>query len=394
MLWPAVAPENRDLYVEGLVGSYEMRTSVHILDLDHNLISDVSDLLYDGHVESELVEADEEDTDDLLEAIGVETSVNLTLLDPARTVALDSRSPADAAIYMDRMVRCVVSTRLPGLGWVDHHVFTGPITKLDRDGLLVQVEGQSKERLALGNYNVGDKKYTGVRVDAARQMLLDTGEQDTYIDFPDDPTRLDAPVQFKRETRAWSKVWRVAQSMSRTAYYDGRGVARMRELSMSPVWSLDGRWITNEIQVGYDTSDFANAVRVRGRATTGSKRMIDLTEYLLDDNPNSAARIGRGGKPRYLVEFLFPTDLANKAEGLKLAKDTLADKAATIADTAFDCHPIWGLEVGDLLDVNTTDYIGETRVTKMRKPLTCRDGMLIGYLLPVVTPSSAAIRSA
>lgn len=379
-----------------IAGTYTMRTSVQILDLEHRVISDVSHLFVDGYVEGEEVKADEEEPDDLLEEVGVQQSANITLQDPGRSIALDSRSPSDAAIYLDRMIRVTVSTyspAVPELGWVHCPQFTGPVTKLERDGIVVQLEAQSKERLALGNSNA-NRTFGGTKVAAAKNILTTFGEAPQYIDFGADPAKLPEAIQFKRETRPWTKVWRTAQSMSKTAFYDARGVARMVSQSQIPAWTLDGTMITSVPQVSYDTADFANAVRVRGKATAGSKSMIDLTEYLPADNPNSAVRLGRRGARRDEVEFLFPSDLRNTADGLKLAKKELADRAATVVEAPLDCRPIWPLETLDLLDVRTDDFIGQTRARKWRRPLTCKGDMSIGYLANVIRPSAAAIRKA
>ncbi len=376
------------LYLQTLAGSYDMKTVVHVLDLEHRVISDISHLLIDGDLVAEEVEADPNAGDDDYGTapVAIQQTCSLTLEDPARTVGLDSRSPADAAIYLDRMVKVVVSVFVPELGWVDCPQFCGPIIKFDRDGVVAAVEAQSKEVLLLDQSNAqGPSKYSGVKTDVMRQIAIDFGEDPARINIPavTNNPRVPEAVVFRRLTLPWNRLWYLGRTLSMTPFYDARGILRPAPDSTVPVMTLGPEWVTSTLQVGYDTTDLRNGVWVRG-----SKSSISQSQYLVATNPNSRQRLGRRGKLRTRLEAISDSDIRSDTEARRVAKRELKRRGATIVRPAFTTHPIWPLEIGDMLALNLAQHVGTMRSMAFRRPLTHAGEMSHGYIEPVLTPSA------
>lgn len=371
-------------YRRTLAGTYTLKTTLHILDLEHRIISDVSHLLIDGGVDAEMVEA-EKDAED----VGIQQTYSCQLSDPGRTLGFDSGSPADASIFLDRMIKVYESVLVdePELqGWVDCPVFCGPFNKFERDNDIITVEAQSKEAIALSRAKRNDT-YKGNKVVAVRDMLLDTGEASKYIDFPEHAATTSKDVVLVWETRPWSKAWLLTRTMAKTLFYDGRGVARMAFDSSKVCFTFDGNMITDYPQTSTDSNDIRNAVKV-----IGSKASISYTASLPATHPLSAQSLGRKGKPRYLLEVIEDTKLTKMSQVTALANKELADRSRTATDTTFDAHPVWALEIGDLVFVNLPDFVGEVRVTKFTKPSTFKDSMTVGYARNTLKPNVTKIR--
>lgn len=387
MLSLNLAADDWATYLHGLNLTYDMKTVVQLTDLEHNVVSDISHLLMDGNVDAEEVTGDADGGgEDGSSSVAVQATCSLTLCDPSWSLGLDSRSPADAAIYLDRMVKVVVSTKMPGLGWVDCPVFCGPVSKFDRDGVTASVEAQSKEWLLLDPADKSDK-YKGDKVDAIRKMLTDFGEDPARIDLPPSSEPVPETVQFTRETLPWNRIWYLGRTMAATPFYDGRGVLRFMPETQAPVATVRGDAVTSTIQIGYDTDDLRNGVHVRGK-----KSSIDASRYLPASNPNSRQLLGRRGKLRSRVERIEDSAIRSDKSAAKMAQRELDRRGATIVRPAFECHPIWPLEIGDTLALDLPEFTGSMRVTSWRKPLTVNDQMTLGYLLPVLSPSTSIRR--
>jgi hypothetical protein len=386
MLSLGVSVDVEKAYYRQLAGTYTLKTVLQIMDLQHNVISTVSHLLQDGGVTAELVTTD----DDKATEVGVQQTYSCHLLDPGRSLGFDSRSPADASIFLDRMLKVIESVYVVQpeyTGWVDCPVFCGPITKFDRDNDVVSVEAQSKEAIAESPAH-RNATYKGNKVAAITQMLVDTGEDLQHIDLPIDTSTTAKDIVFVWETHPWAQAWLLAKSLTKTLFYDGRGVARMTDNSSSSVFTFDGTMISGLPQQSTDGSNVRNAVKV-----IGSKSSISYTAELPDTHPLSPVSLGRNGKKRYLMDD--PTensDLTKQADVTALAVKMLDDVSRTVVETTFEAFPVWNLEIGDLVFLNLPDFVGEVRVKSFTKPSTVTDNMSVGYTYNAVTPGAAAIR--
>lgn len=372
-------------YRRQLALGYPLKTTIQILDLEHNIISDVSHLLEDGALTAEMVEAKPED-----EEVATQQTYSCHLGDPGRTIGFDSGSPADSAIFLDRMLKVYESVLVDQpeyQGWIDCPIFCGPITQFDRDNDIVAVEAQSKEDIA-SDPAMRNDTYKGNKVDAVKAMLIDTGEDPKYIDFPVDKDKTPKNISFVQETSPWAKAWLLVQTMAKTLFYDGRGIARMADRSSKVCYTFDGTMVTDWPQESTDGKTIKNAVKV-----TGSKSSVSYTAYAPGTHPLSQKLLGRNGAKRSKTKFMEDRDLKTDKACKKVAEKELDDLLRTVTDTTFEAHPVWALEIGDLVFVNLAEFIGEVRVKSFTKPSTVKDSMSVGFTFNVLNPTVSKIRN-
>lgn len=355
-------------YLRTLATGYELAVTVQILTPEHELVRTVSHTLMDGQVD---VVAPSYNGGD----IEVSRTAMLTFLDPNRSLALDSGSPSEGAYYMDRMLRVIYSVRC-SFGWVDVPVFTGPIVKVDRDGDMIDVECQGKERYALSSaWRTGTVK--GRKGDVMMALLRRTGEISRYTNFPDTKTTVSKPVSIGRESQIWAHVWRVNSSMNRILFYDARGVAESRKRSSKvavKISSGTGGMLLSDPQISYSMDGLKNAVRVTGKKAPKGKKTPWATALPPSSHPLSPVRLGRRGDGLYNAEFIDNQDLKTTAACRALAVSTLAAGLAQHVEASFDTLPIPHLEPWDIV-LAATDR-GSTRVTvrEFSLPLVQRGG--------------------
>lgn len=392
---PLTVAEQR-LYHEGLSKTHRVKTVVQILDTQHNVLGDVSSMLLDGQVDGEVVEVDPRQDLAEVDDTSVLHTLNMSLMDPRHLLQFDSHTPADGAVYLDRMIRVYYCTFMPAMGrWVDCPIFTGPISDLDRpdNGYQVNIVAKSKDDLACGDADVA-KTFKGQKVDICRDLLKLTGELDTYIDFPAVVAPAPKDVVLVRESKPWPKVYALGASMSRNPFYDGRGVARMADLGGKVVFTFNGDNLTNFPSSNPSTDDLFTGVRVRAGTTSGSKSSIDVTVYadeILLDNPNSGTRLGRNGVKRNKILLIDDPDIKTKAAAITRATTEMTDKLRTVNKIGVESFCIPHLELWDLTDIVLPNFYAELRVKSFSKPIRVGSRMTAGYNANVSSPSLSKI---
>ena len=107
------------------------------MSLEHDDLHDISDRLMDGQV---TYDANAEITT---------RSLTMVLMDPNASLGFDTGNPTGGILFADRMVQVHYEVFSRGLWrWVSVPIFTGPVSKMTRNGSTISVEAQGKETLA------------------------------------------------------------------------------------------------------------------------------------------------------------------------------------------------------------------------------------------------------
>ena len=372
-------------YEATLIRSHQMRVTVQVLDNSHGVISTVNHTLMDGQVD---VTTPSRSGDD----VEVGRTLMLTLLDPGQSLALDSSSPADGALYLDRMIRVIYSVRC-SFGWVDVPVFTGPVVKVDRDGWMVNVEAHGKERFALDDAWTLDGPYTGYKTSVIRALLSDAGEILARMNIPSSSSKVKDPISVGRQDKRWVAAWKVSASLDRVLFYDGRGIVQCRSLSNAVMATFGAKHILADPQISYSSTDTHNAVRVTGGKASKSKTPVFSVATAPSWHPLSASKLAVNGKPRYLPLFEendnYKTTTACRARANRLL-DLSLDQAT---DTTVEVVPRPDLEPWDLVAIERPLFRVTTRPKAFTLPLVQRAGtgtpMTIGFTKDVRRPTRA-----
>jgi hypothetical protein len=374
----------RRAYLRGLVSTHSIRVRVDVLSLEHDRLASLTNVTLDGQVNVDLTAE-------------VTRAATVTFLDTRRGISFDSDSPADGALFADRMLRITYGVKSDAMGaWVDVPIFTGPIIKLDRDGDLVTVEAQGKELLALSPAwkPLTLKKGTD-KVDAIRTIMRwRAGE--TRFALPDLKGNLPKDLSLGRREIPWEAVKSTARSLNRQVYYDGAGVLRLRaypENSLYTFRSGTGGNITSDPQVAYDIGDLRNVVLVRGGKPRGvkadnnpltpaPKKVANISYVAVPDkrHPLSPERLGRNDVPRRLVEFVDDDTIRSKKEAERVAERMLRSRLWQAVDVSFEALPVPHLDVGDTVRVVTDDFAMSFRLRQFSIPLSSSGTMSVGFL--------------
>lgn len=383
----------RSAYLACLASSHGMRVRVSLLNLAETEIADLTDYLYDGQVNVDTTG----ETD---------RSLTLSLFDPRARLSFDPDSPADSALFMNRMIRVTYGVYVDTtVGWVDVPVFTGPITKLDRPAdELVGVECQGKETIARrAAWHTLTLKKGHRKVSAIRTVLHDRAGESSF-DLPDLDSRLGRTISVGRTASPWRVATKIAESMGKVLYYDGDGVCRLREPSPA-VFTFkpgDGGTILTPVQVSYDLEGFANIVRVNGGEPRGKKPHtprphdgdarvahvpgVQWTEMLDAGHPLSAARLGRVGSAGGFILKVVDNDKIRSTRLARIVANRELDRAVLAAtNVSFEAVPLPMLEPGDLIAAKTDDGTVRARLDQFSLPLKVGSNMTVGFLKNVST---------
>ena len=213
-----------------LASSHSVDIRVQITDIVGRTIYDVSDRLIGGQVDVD-VDGD------------VTRVAQLTLFDPTKQIAFDSRDPSGAALYMDNMILIEYGIRGEGQKTFIHvPVFMGPVTRLMRDEDQIQITAYGKEHLAMGTLWWNFNANTGAnKVNVIRRIMSECAGETRFL-LPEMPgERLGEPLSLiALEQTPWEAAQALAESMGRVLYYDGAGRLRMRMKTGNKVFTFEG----------------------------------------------------------------------------------------------------------------------------------------------------------
>ncbi|MCM0622516.1 hypothetical protein [Nocardioides bruguierae] len=352
-------------------GPYLLQPSVQLLNLDHEILSDLSERVLDGQVDCSL------------SGTTTTRSLTVTLADPTREVPLDGADAADGALFYDKMIRAGVRIKGPRLGrWVTIPLFCGPLTNASRTGWTAQVTAQGKERLATGQvwdpttYPAGSRK-----TDTIADLLVATGETRRRLHVPDLRARQPKDLTLRRTDTTWPSVSQLATSLNRQAMYDGRGDFRLRRWPDDPRARFrdgNGGTILTDPVVTYDEYSGWNGVLVRGPLKrTG--RTIQVARWLPRQHQLSPWARRRGGVPFRRAYVVTENSLRSRAEAVEIADRYMRRLVRETVKVTVDVMPHWLLEPGDVYAITTTavGYL-EQQITEMSIPLTGGTPMSLG----------------
>lgn len=370
----------RALYEEALRSPHRRRIDLTVQDLAGNALAPISHMLLDGQV---IVDAGAE----------VTRSASLTLHDPTSTLNFDTDSPDDGALYLDRAIQIEYCVYVEALSrWVEVPVFTGPITKLSRDGGSVSLELQGKETLAMGAVWNPYTAYKGGLMVSRVRDLMQKRAGETKFDFPNDAARIAQTVTLPRDAVVWDEAKKMTGS--RGLWYDGRGWLRMQSYSTSPVYVFrdkDGGDVLTRPSVSFTTDDVKNVVEVLGAIPKGKKTNIRAVAHAPASHPMNHGRLGRNGVPRYMVEFVQDDNITTQKRAQEVANAMLAPRLLETVEVQFDAMPIPHLEPWDVVAIRTDEFSTDFRLRQFTIPLTSGSPMPVGYLKKL-TPNRGKVR--
>lgn len=322
---------NRALYAPVI----ERRIEVRVMNLEGHVLRSLTPKVLDGQV--------------IIDVTQTPTRIlNLTFLDPSRSLAFEPDSPAEAPLHRSRMVQVIDSRRVAELDrWVDCEVFTGPMWNFERNGAVVTITAHGKERQALGQkwvtkgFAKKSKKTTMIRT-----LLSLTGE--AWLSIPDLRYTFPNRISVHRMDVPWEKVKRVARSMNRHLFYDGRGWARLRPYPTKPCFTFY-KTLLAEPEVRRDVEGLINQVWVVGGKPKGQKKRVQAMARLPHRHPLSPESLGRNGKPLYLVEKVVNPHIKTIAEAKRRAIRIRDDRARITTEFSFESLPVPHLEEQDMV---------------------------------------------
>lgn len=358
------------LFNQSLTTHHSKRVTVQILDLNHRYIADLTANLIDGQVN---IDADAE----------VTRQLTMQLRDVDSQLQLDSRSPADGALFYDRMIRIVYSVKSELLPrWVDVPIFCGPITKMSRTADFINVEAMGKESLtmppALAYFSKTWPK--GVkRTELITAIMYNYGGE-TRFSIPTTGETTPGPVSMVAETNMWA----LAKAVSGGAhlYYDGRGVLCRRWMPKTSVYTFrtgQGGNILTPPAIDYDISTVRNMVRVKGAVPKGKKAPVTADVALPRTHPLNSAPMGRNGKHRVLFEIVEDENIKTVAQARALATSRVNSLALQGVEVKFDAVVAPHLEPEDIYVLQTSDFAMLARYRQATIPLKSSVSS-IGYL--------------
>lgn len=353
-----------------LASDHQVDLWCSILDMEHHALGRLNGRVTGGQVNIDTT-AD------------VTRQLQLTFVDEDNSIRVDT---TDGRPALNRMIRLHYKVRVPELDrWIGIPLFTGPITKVDRDGAEVTIEGLGKEHLALtpARHYRTFRKGTN-RVSIIRTVLRDTGER-----------RLRLPKGWNSRTRRINSVtqktlpWNLAQAAARGCraqlFYDGRGFARLRRRPVRSSFTFrdgDGGTLLSTPKLSEDSQDNVNTVRVIGAVPTGQKDPLTFEDSLPASHPHSPEQLGRWGEPRYLVEEIEDDTLRTMSEVKKTVRRRLTEIQLDEQMVTFDALPVLLLEEGDRFTVDAKGAKTPGRLVQMSIQLGHEGISTVGYLAP------------
>lgn len=395
-----LSPNDLREYRDALIRDHRMRLLVDVLDQNEEPVGSLTapdSLIVSGSVD---IDTDAQQS----------RRLRLEVLDEAGGLPFDPNSSASGAIFAHRMIRVRRGIYVPAIGdWVDTPVFWGPISAVERQGVLVSLEAVGKEALVQIPH-VAWKLETrtfkaGADVVATIQSILEQmGE--TRFDFPALEKELPRPVSVGRHNEPWTVVKRLAASLNRQLFYDGDGRAKLRMHPENPAWTfhdgIDGT-IATWPRTTYSLEQVRNVVEVLGPKPDGKTyKRIRAVAVAAPSNALSPGALARSGVPRFLLDDTTSVDVRMSApekdakaeekeryrevlvrkqeEAEEIAKRRLRELLRTQVATTFDALPVPDLEEGDVVSIRWDGGHATAHIAQMTIPLAARDLMSVGYL--------------
>lgn len=348
-----------------------IKVTIQILDMNHKVMSDITDRLLSGQVNFDT-------------SADVIRTLEMELSDPDATLSINPDSPEDGAVFVNRMIKVVYSVAPPKPDkWYDIPLFVGPITGLKRTGLSCSVTASGKDSLAYSSIWSGRTFKKNQKISDIIVLILKNMLGETKLDVPSKDRRTDKEVVVGTSVVPWPLLRKLAGSLGLFAFYDGRGIFQARRPPRTATHTFDGRNVTSDITFTYDPTTIINAVQVIGGKPKGKKNKVSARAVAPNGHPLSPAKLGRNGVPRYYTRVIedgsLKTDRACKAR----AKDELDRGLKESINIEFDALPNPLMEEGDIFRVNTDEVKMTGKLVQWAIPLTHEGQMSVGVIKKV-----------
>lgn len=361
MLDLGLKPSEHRQFMEAMQGTHDARTQVEILDRDEHIMREIDISVVSGAV-------------DVDETQPVSRSLTLELADPDHRFNFAPDAPGDFALFADNFIRVKRGVYVPAMSrWVDVPLFTGPISKIERGGHSITITGIGKEALGLEPAFAWRPLHIPkghLVVDAIHDVLAHMGER--RFDFPKSKLRTKKKISLGRTSEAWKVANRLAVSIDRQLFYDGRGRARLRahpkHAQFHFVYGENGN-VTSRPVTTYDIERVRNTVQVLGPEPEGHAERVRFVAYAEKGHPLSPWRLARNGEPRYLVETVDAEHVKRTEQAKHQAERKLDELLRGEIDQSFEAIPILGLEPGDSVALNDDGELSHIRLRKFSIPV-------------------------
>lgn len=368
---------NTKTFDEVMKAPHNIRIVVQQLDLNHAYIKELSDKFVDGVVS---VDAD----------AAITRALDLTLFDPFKQVHLDPDSPGKSNIFITNMIKIVVAVSDAARKNVfEVPVFCGPVDKVERNDVWIDIKCLGKESLGLSNLWRGktygrNQKKTDVIKSILRNLM---GE--SKLNLMDRKSKIGGKhgVKLNTNTKPWQLAKKLARTMGLQLFYDGRGVCQLRKRSTKAVTHFTKMNITVVEQPVYDLSKTINAVEVLGKKPKHKKR-IKYRAVAHRKNPLSPWNLGRKIKvgnatrtvARYLWRRISDNSIGSQKEARNTARKELKSGLLSGVEVKFAGIPKYALQELDVARIDT-DLVNATFTNhKFTIPLVAGDDATFGYL--------------
>ena len=362
MLDLGLSAEDFDAFTQALRSSHEVKVTVEMLGLDHSSLMTLNNVVIDGQVDVRV--SDKEDDDE-----NISRTLLITILDPSRSLALDSGLPTEGSIFYDKMLSVTYSVYVrANKSWVDVPIFTGPVVQMSRNGDLVDIEAHSKEHFALSaawsSYTI--KKGTNKGV-AIKDLLTRSGELDSYIDLGEISDKTKENNSLGREDLPWILIRKFVRSLDKVGFYDGRGVFRLISKPEKPVFEVKSGangMMLGKPSVDYTIDSLVNAAEVTGGTPKQAKKPVVGVYEAPKDHPLSRYSLGRNGATYTRIATESDSDLKSKAKCVARAKEIVEESLLQSVLVKVDCLPIPHLEPWDLIHIKDDEFSLDMRLTE------------------------------
>lgn len=347
----------------GLTRTHSRRIHVGVYDLDGNVLTHLTPDVLDGQVIVDTTQGPDQPT----------RILDMTFLDPTRSVHFEPDAPGDAPLHRSRVVQVIDARRVPELeDWVECEVFTGVVFDFDREGALCSLVAHGMERQAMGAKwtPVTYQKHTR-KTDALKDLLDDAGEP-ALGGIPDLSARMPERMTVTRMDPILPRALRLASSMDRQLFWPGHGRPVLRRIPSRPVFTFTEAHLLSEVKIDRDIEGVHNTFVAVGAKAKGAKKRPYAVESLPPANPLSSdpeRGIGRNGKKLRLVKREENRQIKTRDEAKARAKRMRDEGSGALVTYSFDSLPIPHLDENDLVRVVTDEGTFRVRMEKWTLPL-------------------------
>lgn len=367
------ATRRRDFF-SLLVNSHLMRVRIWVLDKNEDHLGELTDssrvFILDGAVQIDT-------TSD------ISRQLTLSILDPDGRIQFDANTPSNEHFFMDRFLRVQYGVYSPTFDdWYDVPIFQGPITKIEQDGQIANVEAMGKESLLLSPALMWTSRHwkRGHKItDVITDILNAKGENRMTI--PNLPHRLHKPLSIVGTDQGWPIINGLCKGIGYQCFYDGSGRFRMRKRPKNAVWNFQFQTdVLSRPVVPYDFTTIRNIIQVRGpQPDDKSKKRIVYTSKLHSADPASANNLSRNGKPRALVEVIDADHVRKLQDAKDIANDRRDQTQILGSDISFESLVIPFLEEYDPVQMTSPDFKAKISLKQFTIPLLSTSTMSIGF---------------